>query len=69
VIGAACYWKAIGLFPLTEKIYTQDVLVYALKNKNNADALVQVTIDQSDEFWLLAGKHCIRIEGIAVRAR
>jgi hypothetical protein len=69
VSGSDCLWKLLGLLPITSGNTLQGAMRDALEEVPETDALVQVTADSFQQYWILISRECTQVDGIAVRVR
>ncbi len=67
VYATDCRYLLFGVLPVSSGNSLQGALKDAVGQKEGADALVQVTADYFRQFWIILGRECTQVEGIAVR--
>ena len=68
VEGGDCQYSILGLIPITGGNETKSALEDALGDIPNTTALIQVTSDTYNQFWILWSNNCTQVYGTAVTA-
>lgn len=58
--------KLFGIIPLSGGNHIRDALKSAA-HKAGGDALIEVTVESYDQYWILFSRHITRVEGFAIR--
>ena len=69
-VGASdCKVNLFGLLPVSGGNHIQDALDDALRERPDAIALVQVTVDRVSKYFILWSQTCTEVRGLAVARR
>jgi len=66
VHGHDCQVRLFGILPVSGGNETRRALETALRHAPEATALVNVTSDTFEQFWILFSRHCTEVFGTAV---
>ena len=66
--GGDCQYKILGLIPVTGGNETHSALDDALTDIPDTTALIQVSSDTYNQYWILWSNHCTQVYGTAVTA-
>jgi hypothetical protein len=69
VRGESCVYHLLGFIPLTAGNETRHALAEALRQKPDSTALVSVTADTYQQYFLLFSRTCTQVYGMAVAPR
>jgi hypothetical protein len=69
VEGRDCLYNLLMLVPFGTGNKVRDAISEALESKDGADALVNLSVDQYAQFWLLFSRHCTTVNATAVKIR
>ena len=58
--------KLFGILPISGGNHIRDALKDAAR-KAGGDALIEVTVEAYDQYWILFSRHVTRVEGIAIQ--
>ncbi len=64
--GKSCVTRLFGVLPLSGSNTTSNAVENALKRKKGATALINITSDSYNTYWLIVTRSCIRVEATAV---
>ena len=66
--GTSCYKKFLGLFPTSNALPSIEKAIQRAKNVYpNTDALIEMSVDEYNEFWFFYSKSCTVVKGQAVQ--
>jgi len=63
-----CLWALLGILPVSTGNHLHGALEDAMR-KARADALIQVSVETFYQHWIIISRHCVQVNGIAVRSR
>jgi len=69
VVGGDCQYSLLGIIPLTGGNQTHSALEDALNDIPNTSALVQITSDTYNQYWILWSNNCTQIHATAVTTK
>jgi hypothetical protein len=58
--------KLLGFIPISGGNHIRDAVRSAAR-KAGGDALIEVTVEAYDQYWILFSRHITRVDGIAIR--
>lgn len=67
VEGKDCVYSLLGLIPLSGGNETRDAIQDAISQEDGATALIDVTSDTYSQYFILYGRTCTQVQGIAVK--
>lgn len=69
VRGTDCVYSLFGVIPLSTGNETKKAISNAIAEKPGATALVKVSADTYSQFFILFGRTCTQVDGVAVSAK
>ena len=67
VSASDCKINLLGIIPISGSNYISDAMENALREEPGADALIDISIDQSFKFFILWSQLCTEVQATAVR--
>jgi hypothetical protein len=66
-LGRDCLYNLLMLFPITGSNVTKTAVENAIRHEPGATALINVTVDNFKQYFVVFSRYCTAVHGVGVR--